>query len=617
MFEIASHHTITASKPSPAVELALKNLKRDFAHVTGVPLESTYEADADLRVLVDTSLRSREEYRITIASDKIIIAGADELGLIFGIYKFTEVALGVEPLWFWKDNYPKQDSVNRIEEQMIHSPEYTFKYRGWFINDEDLLSDWQEPAGKRCINYPYYGNVVALEVMDAVYEAALRSGTNLIIPASFVDIFNPPERALVEKAVASGLYVTQHHVEPLGVSHFTFEVFWQQRGGACEFCYSAQREKVLEAWATYVREWVEIAGTKVVWQLGLRGKGDSSAWCSDPNISRENAGEFISNALADQIRLINAIDKRENPPMTLTLWLEMSDLMAGNALVIPDSVIRVFSDDAKRQILQDDFYGIERKASSRYGAYLHTAYWINGAHAIPGVHPARLQSNFYEVALRGDTDYAIVNVCNIREHVIGIQAASELMCDLPTWRLSEFMERYGGEFIDEYQRYYEAFCQTADGTLQDGQLWLLVKQINQQVHNHDFSVGGRYLQLFKLDTPSRRRNFILQLEGKIKILESIMARRADARNTHHAIQLFYFSEWLLRIYQILISSLQSFDAQANTSDTLALLDEFLEFRSAAEQGKWRNWYRGDRKTDWRAIRDSLRADAPVWLEWSA
>ena len=49
-----------------------------------------------------------------------------------------------------------------------------------------------------------------------VLETAVRLGINLIIPASFVDIHNPPEENLIRMAVERGLYVSQHHVEPLG-----------------------------------------------------------------------------------------------------------------------------------------------------------------------------------------------------------------------------------------------------------------------------------------------------------------------------------------------------------------------------------------------------------------
>ena len=46
---------------------------------------------------------------------------------------------------------------------------------------------------------------------------------NLVIPASFLDIDNPPEKMLADCVARRGIYLSQHHLEPLGVSHFTLE----------------------------------------------------------------------------------------------------------------------------------------------------------------------------------------------------------------------------------------------------------------------------------------------------------------------------------------------------------------------------------------------------------
>jgi hypothetical protein len=617
MFNLKSSHTLYCDYATSGISLAINNLKRDFSRIAGSRLEEVKSGNAEISITADSSFKNHEQYKITISEDRITIAGGGELGIIFGIYKLSEVALHVDPYWFWKDNLPPANSVSKIPEQVVTSPPYTFKYRGWFINDEDLLSDWQTPGGKRLIDYyAYYKNVIAPDLVDLICETALRAGTNLIIPATFVDIMNPPERKLIERAVANGLYVSQHHVEPLGVSHFTFEIYWKNKGDNCVFSYKTDKDKVLAIWKDYVRQWHEVAGDKVIWQLGLRGKGDSSAWYSDSSITRESAGEIISDAIQDQVNIIKAVDSRKVPIMTLTLWHEMSELMVEDALTIPDSIIQVFCDSGKKHLLQDDFYQVKRQPATDYGVYLHTAYWIKGPHAIPGVHPERLQNNFNEAAIHGDTEYAIISVANIREQIIDIQAANELMCNLKNWRLPDFFTRYGEEFADEYYRYFEAFCNTKDGTIHDGELWLLVKGINKALHQRNFDIVNTSLAECKLDTACKRQNFILLLQGKIKILESILLRRnPPGNNGFHEIHLFYFSEWLFRIYCVLIASLEAFDHPEKVSKVAVLLDQFLEFRSAAEQGKWKNWYRGDRKTDWRAIRENLRSEGGAWQEW--
>ena len=48
---------------------------------------------------------------------------------------------------------------------------------------------------------------------------------------------------------------------------------------------------------------------------------------------------------------------------------------------------------------------------------------------------------------KGDTAYAIINVCNVREHVLGIQAATEIISDYPSWSEPEFWNRFSVDAI--------------------------------------------------------------------------------------------------------------------------------------------------------------------------
>ena len=169
----------------------------------------------------------------------------------------------------------------------LRSDEPTFRFRGWFINDEDLLTEWKDGGGKRRIDYPYYGQVVSREVMRAVAEALVRSRFNLIIPASFVDILNPPEEALVQECARRGVFVSQHHVEPLGVSAFGYFNYWKKRGRDLKYSYFSHPAEVREVWRVYAEKWS--AYPNVIWQLGLRGIADRPMWLADPNTPQSDA----------------------------------------------------------------------------------------------------------------------------------------------------------------------------------------------------------------------------------------------------------------------------------------------------------------------------------------
>src|SRR5690606_41153973 len=67
--------------------------------------------------------------------------------------------------------------------------------------------------GPRSIDYPFYSQVIDYAMADRIFEALLRLGGNLIIPASFVNILNPPEAELVRRAAARGLRSEEHTSE--------------------------------------------------------------------------------------------------------------------------------------------------------------------------------------------------------------------------------------------------------------------------------------------------------------------------------------------------------------------------------------------------------------------
>lgn len=71
------------------------------------------------------------------------------LGAIYGLHEFSHRFLGVDPLWFWKDIAPAPLAAFAPAPRSIESGASLFRYRDWFINDEDLLGRWHPPAGER------------------------------------------------------------------------------------------------------------------------------------------------------------------------------------------------------------------------------------------------------------------------------------------------------------------------------------------------------------------------------------------------------------------------------------------------------------------------------------
>lgn len=121
-------------------------------------------------------------------------------------------------------------------------------------------------------------------------------------------------------------------------TNFGFENYWKRQGKPAKFSYASDPEKIRQTWTAYIRKWHELAGDRVIWQLGLRGRGDVPAWASDKAMTEAQAGQFISSAIADQYAIVKSIDIRPQPPATTTLWHEGSKLMSQGGLKFPPGI---------------------------------------------------------------------------------------------------------------------------------------------------------------------------------------------------------------------------------------------------------------------------------------
>lgn len=583
---------IASPEKDPAIRHALRDLASDFTRVLGHAAPVVEGQSGMVTVRLDRSLQPAESWRIEIGPQGVRIAGADPLGVVFGVYRFSRQFLGVDPLWFWKDIEPQPREELVLAAQSLASTPPAFRYRGWFVNDEDLLTEWKPGSGPRFLDYPFYHQVIALDVADRVFEALLRSGGNLVIPASFVDVMNPPEAELVRRAVDRGLYVTQHHIEPLGVSHFAFETYWKKRGQPAVFSYSQDPDRVRQTWTAYAKRWRELAGDHVIWQLGLRGRGDMPVWASDKGVQASEAGAFVSRAFADEWAIVRAVDPRPAPPATATLWMEGADLMQRGLLQFPTGITVVFADRGRTQMLQDDFRQALRKPEHTYGIYYHIAFWSEGPHLVQGTRPEKLKRNFDALLSQGGSQYAIINVSNVREHVLGIAAAMEVMQSGRAWNDQEFLRRWSPPALHEaYREFLASFVELPDSQLlQDGTCWVLANRLLGAIRK------GRS----QAPIPVAASSLVEALTASIARLDRVVNSYPSQKIRPEERPFYDFhlrtqAAMLRHYYAYLRELLLSFDDRRHLRSAAEELQQLIRVREPAATGKWTNWYRGDKK----------------------
>ncbi len=664
-----------SDEASGPVQQAVEDLVSDIEKITGQKLEIStsseelgenpililnLESEADQTILngINKNLDSLEgqwesyvvylDRETSSYQNSLVIAGSNELGTIFGIYHFIEEYLGVDPFYYWTDMEPEKKSVLAFDDIYIAQGEPDFKYRGWFINDEDLLTEFVNGAGNRNIDYRYYDQVVHPEVIDKVMEALVRSRYNLTIPASFIDIMNPPERRLVDEAAKRGLYISQHHIEPVGVSAFSFFNYWKAKGEDYRFSFFSSRPQLEEVWEAYVQEWAQIP--KVVWQIGLRGIADRPMWQADPSVPQSDAdrGKLISDAMEVQLDLIKKYDDREEPLITTTLWAEGAALNELGHLKFPDDVIVVFADNSPGFVWQEDFYETQRESNRKYGVYYHHQLWGSGPHLAQAVPPSKTHEMFKLAYEHEASHFAIMNVSNIREFVLGIEASAAMLDDITDfdpdkYLISWCMDRFEAagdlayeayrQFFDSYQIHPETITPyTLDGQMRSygmGKLNDIEKQLNDPVafaaelkkrserresdalgmdlsdaYPHHGMAPADYLPVVQKQSEGLQR--CLALIPQIK--EQLSGASKQFFQTNYETQVLILSgitEWLEQVLKANLA-LQGGDREAclqHLKQALDSLEQVERGKELSSYGKWEHWYRGDKKMNMPGVKN--------------
>lgn len=649
---------VPPSEPE-CVRLAAEDLVNDVKKITGKAPAIVQRADAAGIVMVSMNqpesaalleklapgfadgLKGKwEAYRVENVGSRLIIAGSDERGTMFGLYAFIEKYLGVDPLYYWVSRPPRKRATLAWDTVKLSSGEPTFKFRGWFINDEDLLTEWKDSGGKRQIDYPFYRQVVHRDVMRAVAEALVRSRCNLIIPASFVDIMNPPEEALVQECARRGVFVSQHHVEPLGVSAFSYFNYWKKRGKDLKYSYFSHPVEVREVWRAYAEKWA--AYPNVIWQLGLRGIADRPMWMADPNTPQSDAdrGRLISEAMATQVEILNEVCPRQPRYLSTTLWAEGSALNQKRLLTIPEGTIIVFADNSPGWKWQQDFYSTPRNPKNTYGVYYHHGLIGSGPHLAQVPSPHKTFECLKTAVEKGAGTYAIVNVGNLREFVLGIDATAKMTWQMDSfnpdawlaeWVRGRFSKRQN-EIANAYQVYFNAWQIHPEQQvpfLMDGQMFSagntqlgkIAKKLKSRPSGNNaeankaatpvgrdaFWTGLSDMHPRRLDRGETLKWLAAQKDGLALALRQAQAAAASLPEHEAAFlrdNLIYQSsimiqvcEWLEHV-EFASDALDRGDRAACAASLVQAEAAFTRIPALAERycwGQWVDWYRGCKK----------------------
>ena len=525
----------------------------------------------------------------------VVLTGSDVRGTIYAIYEFSQRFLGVDPLYWWTDNPPaRRESVSVPDDFALEPPSPTFHYRGWFINDEDLLTAWRPGTADK--------TGISLETWDHLYESLLRLKGDMIIPNTYIFPYEPQVRTAGER----GLIISQHHGEPLGLNVYQ----WPK-----EVPYSFER--LLAAWRCAVSQYAP--DQEVVWTMGLRGRYDRPFWEDIIDAPKDEAGRarMIREAINRQIEIVR--QQRPNPPpeFILNSWMEGSGLLRGGTLELPPGVVRVWADNG-RGMIEDG-----GKIAAGDGVYYHTGViGRNGNNLSERVPVDRIARELGRAVKAGATRYLMLNPSNIRPHAMTTRAVMELAWDARPWTASatdaseDFLMRWSREEFGQeaapavvlyYHAYFDAPARYASPeaeTISDVfEQWCARELLLRTIHNDETSpVRYDYLRVSGTKAYAARvaaicRQADPRWEHACLLAEQAQARvpagRRDFFQAHVLTQVrlhLHANRMLLAIAEAASPELQAAEKLGKLDSAIVSLRAIQADLREAEYGQWAGFY---------------------------
>ena len=374
---------VTDPADLPGVKIAAETLREDFARVCGTKAPeqgalAIYAGTKDSPLIrklaaegaIDPSpLEGQyETYVLNVLEDKVVIAGADMRGTIYGIYEISE-QIGVSPWYDWADVPVPHSTDLGLAVGTYTVPQPAVRYRGIFLNDEaPCLTSWvKNTYGTDYGDHRFYARV---------FELLLRLKANFLWPAMWNWSFYADDPENSRTAAEMGIIMGTSHHEPMARNH---QEWVRKRGADGPWDYQTNRKNLDRFFAEGV---ARAAGTEDLITIGMRGDGDEALGKEGHEADYIRLMETI---IRNQRKIIRRETGRpaEERPQVWALYKEVQQYY-DLGLRVPDDVTILLSDDNWGDVRKLPT-AAERHRKGGWGLYYHVDYvgaprnskWLN------------------------------------------------------------------------------------------------------------------------------------------------------------------------------------------------------------------------------------------------
>jgi hypothetical protein len=601
--------------PGP-VKKAAEDLAADMEKVFGKRPQIVAQASGSAIEIAAPTGGAAESFSIAARGNHVLLSGADMRGTIFAIYSFSQEWLGVDPMYYWNDHEPAKKSAIAIPAGLSKNyPAPLFKYRGFFINDEDQLTGWAPGEAS-----DHSG--IAKPVMDKIFETILRLKGNMVVPGTWTFSTDPQMKWVGER----GLILNQHHAIPLGMN----VARWPAN---VPYNYTEHPEILQRAWTNAVKGYDP--KQEILWSVGLRGLSDTAYNTMDPAVVGNDRlqGELIGKAIADQMRIVRAVNPKAQ--FVTDLWQEGARLVQQGYLKIPSEVTTVWADTGYG-LIQDKGH-----VAKGEGMYYHVAMLNGRANQLSEMVPVdRIYSEFGRYIKAGATGYMLLNTSDLR----AVSMTAKVVMDtawggLPkdgaqaiyaAWAKDQFGTGAAGAVAKVWEDYFKAIPKLPSGDDYGDQIYhtearqmLMTTMISPPWYNivgqsakwvpvrilgfnFDPNYGRDIERDYVATTMARELKVCSQAQAgwdavlqQAKAAQSLVSKDRQAYYNAYVLNSIAMNRdgnRMLWLTADAIKNAQAGDkakAHQDVKEALAAIADIKQMERAAEYGKWKHWYRGE------------------------
>ncbi len=369
------------------------------------------------------------------ASGLAIIAGCDDRGTLYGVYEFSQRALGIDPMEFWTGKAPPRRDALEMPDLSVREKPPAFPLRGYFDNDSDMLANY---SGKKLI--------IEFETWKEMLDSLARLRYNYIDPFDTLgrtEFWVWPyyqkmfpgyhtDLELVEKIIdyahEKGMMVQVSTYLGYEFHHLDYE----------QKCLSRHHDDWMAAYR-YLLEKTPVGKADIFLHSPRDPWWDRAYRCPSERLMGIEPGPLHTAVINE----LNAMIKEHNPKAILlcNLWSDGKNDWNRDKFRPDVSIPMVWSDNGYAQYPSwpDDFKG------HPFGIYIHAGFWKN--HVIQDPYPERIREATLEAFKRGMTADYFVNGQDFKHFILNLEACGRAAWDPQAFDADAFYTEWATRYF--------------------------------------------------------------------------------------------------------------------------------------------------------------------------